>query len=83
MPTAVHAAAHSCCCRVRPRITIYISVHKELEALEDFIRKSPTSKLEVQHKFVTFSIHGTHSGARRAASGETQDLHLHQECVFD
>lgn len=49
----------------------YMRSHKELEALEDFIRKSPTSKPEVQYKFVTLSIHGAHSGARKAASGET------------
>lgn len=61
----------------------YMHSHKELEALEDFIRKSPTSKPEVQYKFVTFSIHGAHSGARRAASGETLYLHLHQESSFD
>lgn len=31
----------------------YMRSHKELEALEDFIRKNPTSKPEVQYKFVT------------------------------
>lgn len=56
--------------------------HKELEALEDFIRKSPTSKPEVQYKFVTFSIHGAHSGAGRAASGENLYLHLHQSLLL-
>lgn len=60
----------------------FMHSHKELEALEDFIRKSPTSKPEVQYQFVTFSIHGAHSRAGRAASGETLYLHLHQESSF-